>query len=297
MSGHSHDHSHSPKSFGSAFAVGIALNTVFVAIEATYGVLSGSLSLVADAGHNLSDVLGLILAWVASRLVLKKAEGRFTYGFKSSSILAALFNAVFILVITGGIIWEAIQRFSQPTEVGTRTVIVVATVGIFINGISALFFASGRKEDLNVRGAYLHLAADALVSVGVVVSGLVMSYTGWKWIDPVTSLAISVVVIAGSWGLLRDSVRLALHAAPEGIVPADVSEFLKKYGSVQAVHDLHIWAMSTTETALTCHLVVTEENVNARDRFLAELSSNLHERFEIDHVTIQLESNCDHGDC
>ena len=253
---HDHAHGHAPKDFGRAFLFGIILNSSFVAAEAVYGILSNSLALLADAGHNLSDVLGLLLAWGASTLVKRIPSKRFTYGLRSTSILAALINAVLLLVVTGGIAWEAVLRFQHPSAVEGMTVIIVATFGIAINLGTALLFMSGRKGDLNVRGAFTHMAADAAVSLGVVIAGFAIMYTGWLWLDPVVSLMISIVIVIGTWGLLRDSVNLALHAVPEGIDPDKVHAYLSAAEGVSEVHDLHIWAMSTTETALTVHLVV-----------------------------------------
>ena len=219
-SGHDHaGHSHAPKDFGKAFLIGVLLNTGFVIAEVVYGLLGNSLALLADAGHNLSDVLGLLLAWGASVLVKKSPTKRFTYGLRSTSILAALVNAVLLLVVTGGIAWEAISRFRSPTTVEGKTVIVVAAVGVAVNVATALLFMSGRKGDLNVRAAFMHMAGDALIALGVVVSGFVILYTGWQWLDPATSLVIALLVILGTWGLLKDSVNLALQAVPEGVDP------------------------------------------------------------------------------
>jgi cobalt-zinc-cadmium efflux system protein len=249
-------HIHAPANFGPAFAIGISLNTAFVIVEGIFGYASNSMALVADAGHNLSDVLGLVVAWVAVILSNRAPSPRFTYGLRGSSILAALFNAVFLLVAVGAIGWEAIQRLLHPEPVAGVTVMVVAAVGILINGITAWLFASGSKGDLNIRGAYLHMAADAAVSMGVVVAGLVILITGWTWLDAATSLAISAVIVWGTWGLLRDSAAMSMSAVPPGIDPAAVRGHLEKCAGVTQVHDLHIWPMSTTEVALTCHLVI-----------------------------------------
>jgi cobalt-zinc-cadmium efflux system protein len=292
---HHHDHassggghSHAPKNFGTAFAIGTGLNFAFVIVEVVYGVFAHSLALVADAGHNMGDVLGLLLAWAASILAKTAPTQRRTYGLRSSSILAALFNAIFLLVSVGAIAWEAIRRFGDPTEVAGKTVIWVSLIGIVINTATALMFMSGRKGDLNIRGAFLHMAGDAGISAGVVVAGFAILATGYHWIDPVVSLAISVTIIWGTWGLLRDSVNLALHAVPEGIELAKVKEYLSGLPNVLDVHDLHVWPMSTTETALTVHLV---RDVDRCDSFVLEkCCKDLHEKFEIQHATIQFET-------
>ena len=253
--GHAHMHSHGPKDFNTAFAVGVGLNTALVVAQVAFGLAAHSLALVADAGHNFADVLGLMLAWWASRLAKSPPTKHRTYGMGSVSILAALANAVFLLVTMGAVGWEAIQRLRQPHEVQGGIVIWVAALGIVVNGTSAALFYSGRKGDLNVRGAFLHLAADAGISFGVVVAGLLIVLSGKLWIDPVASLIITATIIYGTWGLFRDSMNLALQAVPRGIDVAEVRAWLEKRPGIVAVHDLHIWAMSTTETALTAHLV------------------------------------------
>lgn len=282
-----HGHSHGPVDYNRAFAIGVALNIGFATVEAFYGYLAGSLALVADAGHNFSDVLGLLLAWGGSRLSKSRPSARRTYGLRSSSILAALFNAVILLVAVGAIAWEALRRFSDPAPVASMTIIWVALIGIVINTATALLFVSGRKDDLNIRGAYLHMAADAAVSAGVVVAGIIILYTGWSWIDPVVSLVIAAVILVGTWGLLRESVDLALHAVPAGIDPQAVNAYLSSLPGVTAVHDLHIWGMSTTETALTAHLVKPTHGDD--DELIAIASKELHERFAIKHTTLQWE--------
>jgi cobalt-zinc-cadmium efflux system protein len=289
--GHDHAHAHAPADFGAAFAVGIGLNVGFVAIEAGYGLIAHSLALLSDAGHNLGDVLGLAAAWLASVLVRRAPTERFTYGLRGSSILAALFNAVFLLVTVGAISWEAIQRLADPGPVAEKTVMAVAAIGIVINGVTAWLFASGAKEDINLRGAFLHMASDALVSVGVVLAGLVILLTGWTWLDPLTSLVINGVIVAGTWGLLRDSLGMSMAAVPAGVDPARVLAFLSGRPGVTAVHDLHVWPMSTTETALTCHLVMPAGHPG--DAFLHELSADLAARFRIGHPTIQIEIDPD----
>jgi cobalt-zinc-cadmium efflux system protein len=295
-SGHAHDHDphdkshahvHAPHNFGKAFAIGIALNLGFVVIEAVYGLMSNSVALLADAGHNLGDVLGLGLAWLASVLALRAPTARFTYGMRGSSILAALFNAVFLLVVVGGLSWEAIRRLGSPEPVAGKTMMAVAAVGIVVNAATAWLFASGRGQDLNLRGAFLHMASDALVSVGVVAAGLAILLTGWLWLDPVVSLVINGVIVWGTWGLLRDSLGMSMAAVPPQIDPAAVRQFLVGRTGVVAVHDLHIWSMSTTENALTCHLVMPGGHPG--DAFLHELARDFARRFRIVHTTVQIE--------
>lgn len=286
--GHAHGHSHAPASFGRAFAVGIALNVAFVAIEAGYGLFANSLALLADAGHNLSDVFGLVIAWAAVRLGSKAPSARYTYGLGGSSILAALFNGIFLMLAAGAIAWQAVLRFADPQPVAGNTVMIVAGIGIAINTATALMFMRGRKSDINIRGAFLHMAADAAVSAGVVIAGLAIRNTGLSWIDPVTSLAIVAVIVWSTWGLLREAVAMSLNATPSGIDTAKVSSHLSGLDGVESVHDLHVWPMSTTETALTAHLVMGAPA--DRDRFFQEATKTLHERFGIDHVTLQVET-------
>ena len=284
-----HGHSHAPASFGRAFAIGTMLNLGFVAVEAVYGVLAGSMALLADAGHNLSDVLGLVIAWGAATLAKRSPTARYTYGLRSSSILAAFLNALLLLVAIAVIAVEAIRRFSEPAPVAGTTVMVVAAIGIVVNGVTAWLFASGRKGDLNVRGAFLHMAADAAVSAGVVAAGFVISRTGWSWIDPVTSLVIVGVIAVSTWGLLRDSVNMSLQATPPGLDRDEVADFLRGRPGVAAIHDLHVWPLSTTETALTVHLLIPAGYPG--DAYTAELASAMHERFGIDHATVQIETD------
>jgi cobalt-zinc-cadmium efflux system protein len=294
---HGHDHglaghSHAPASFGRAFAIGIGLNTAFVAVEAGYGFYANSVSLLSDAGHNLSDVLSLVVAWIAAILAARAPKGRYTYGLRSSSILAALFNAVFLLVVIGALSWEAIYRLVAGGEhVAGRTMIIVAAIGIGINGITAWLFSSGAKNDLNIRGAYLHMLSDAVVSAGVVVAGFIILYTGWNWLDPLASLAINAVIVIGTWSLLRDSLDLSLNAAPRDIEPEAVRAYLTAQTGVAKIHDLHIWAMSTTETALTVHLCMPGGHPG--DAFLLEIAHGLKEKFRIDHPTLQIETSAD----
>ncbi len=285
---HHHEHSHAPKNYNRAFVIGIVLNGGFVAVESAYGIFANSLALLADAGHNLSDVLGLLLAWGASILSRRLPTTSHTYGLRRSSILAALFNAIFLLLVTGGIGWEAMQRFLAPSPVVGSVVIGVAGVGIVINTATALMFLSGRKSDLNIRGAFLHMAADAIVSLGVVLVGIAILMTGWLWFDPAVSLIIVAVIVVGTWQLLQESINLALDGVPPGIELVAVRTYLEQLEGVTEVHDLHIWAMSTTETALTVHLVMPAGCPD--DRFLTHLCTELHHLFAIDHSTIQIET-------
>ncbi len=282
-----HSHSHGGQATGRAFAIGVALNLAFVVVEATYGVLADSLALIADAGHNLSDVLGLLLAWGAVVLARRRPTSRHTYGYRSASILAAVGNALLLLVAVGGISWEAIQRLGQPAEVASTTVMAVAGVGLFINAGTALLFWRGRHHDLNVRGAFLHLAADAAVSLGVVLAGALIGWTGWGWLDPVVTLAIAAVILISTWGLLRDSINLALQAVPVGVQLEEVRAHLARETGAQEIHDLHIWGMSTTEAALTAHVV--RPRVAMDDDCLSRLRDGLHDAFGIEHVTLQVE--------
>jgi cobalt-zinc-cadmium efflux system protein len=294
MMTHAHSHGdhhhdvHAPANFGRAFAIGIALNAAFVLIEAGYGFVSNSTALLADAGHNLSDVLGLVAAWIAAELSKRPPTPRLTYGLRNTSILAALGNAVLLLIAAGAIILEAIQRLLHPEPVASMTVIVVAAIGIVINGVTAWLFASGRDGDLNIRGAYLHMAADAAVSAGVVAAGLLIMLTGWLWIDPLTSLLIVAVIVWGTWGLLFESTAMSMGAVPSAIDPTAVRGYLVALPGVASIHDLHIWPMSTTETALTAHLVMPAGNPG--DAFLIETCRQLSDRFEIGHTTLQIEN-------
>ena len=284
--GEAHRHAHAPASFGRAFAIGVALNLGFVIVEAIFGILSNSVALLADAGHNVGDVLALAVAWLASELVKRAPTARFSYGLRGSSILAALFNAVFLLVIVGAISWEAIRRLLAPQPVAGETVMIVAAVGIAVNAVTAWMFAGGKGE-INVRGAFVHMASDALVSAGVVVAGFVIMLTGWLWLDPAVSLAINAAIVWATWGLLRDSFGMAMAAAPSTIDPAAVRAFLAGRPGVENVHDLHIWAMSTTEVALTCHLVMPGGHPG--DAFLHRLAEDLAHQFRIAHSTAQIE--------
>ncbi|UPK32068.1 cation diffusion facilitator family transporter [Bradyrhizobium sp. 186] len=290
---HSHGHVHAPANFGKAFAIGISLNTALVVAEAIYGYIGNSTALLADAGHNLSDVLGLVVAWGASIAARRAPSGRFTYGLRASTILAALANAVFLLVATGAIGWEAILRLREPEPVAGVTVMVVAGIGILVNGFTALLFARGRKDDINIEGAYLHMAADAAVSLGVVVSAALIIWTGWLWLDPVTSLIICVTILWSTTSLLRGSIDMSMAAAPKGTDLAAIRAFLLARPGVSAIHDLHVWPISTTETALTCHLVMPAGT--AGDAFLMETAQMLKASFRIGHTTLQVETHPDTG--
>jgi len=285
---HDHSHEHRPKRHDRAFAVGIALNLGFVVIESVFGVLAHSMALLADAGHNLSDVLALALAWGASVLGRREPSPRFTYGLRSSSILAALVNAMLLMLVVGGIALEAVQRLMDPVPVATTTVIWVALCGIVVNGVTALLFLRDREHDLNVRGAFLHMAADTAVSLAVVLAAVGMLYSGWNWLDPVMSLVVAAVIVASTWGLLRDSLNLALHAVPLRIDTGSIRNFFSALDGVAEIHDLHIWGMSTTETALTVHLVMPRGHPG--DRFMSQLAAELRQRFGIGHATIQIET-------
>jgi cobalt-zinc-cadmium efflux system protein len=286
---HAHDHSHAPRDFGLAFALGASLNLALVVAQLTYGWWANSLALISDGMHNFSDVLGLLLAWGASWLATRRPTASRTYGYRRASILAALGNAALLLVATGGLLLEAAQRLSSaPPEVASGTVIWVALAGIVINTATALLFLRGREQDLNIKGAFIHMAGDAAVSLGVVVVALLISQTGWRWLDPAASIAIGVVILWSSWGLLREALNLALDAVPEGVDPAAVEAYLAGLPGVAEVHDLHIWGMSTTETALTAHLV--RPGSQPDDRFLAEIAHELERRFHVHHATIQIEA-------
>jgi cobalt-zinc-cadmium efflux system protein len=292
---HHHDHGdhgdgHHPAAEGvrgGAFALGIALNLGFVAVEVVYGILAQSTALLADAGHNLSDVLALGMAWGASALSRRGPSARFTYGLRSSSILAAMLNAALLLLVTGAIAWEALLRLADPVETAGATVAGVALLGIIVNGASAVLFVRHR-DDVNVRAAFAHLVADAAVSAGAMLAGLGIVATGWQWLDPLTGLAISVVIVASTWGLLRDSIGLALDAVPGHIDSGGVRAYLAGLAGVAEVHDLHIWGMSTTETALTVHLVMPSGHPG--DGYMATVCSELRERFRVQHPTIQIET-------
>ena len=290
---HHHGHDHGVAGNSRSFALGMVLNLLFLVFEVAFGLRAHSLALIADAGHNLGDVLGLGLAWGATELARRPPTRRHTYGLRRGSILAALGNALLLLVAVGGISWEAIQRLMHPQPVAGETVMLVAAVGVAVNGLTALLFVAGRRRDLNVRGAFLHMLSDALISGGVVLAGIAIQITGRAWLDPAVSLAVGVVIVWGTWSLLKESLRLALDAVPEGIDLPSIEQYLESLPGVTAVHDLHVWAMSTTETALTAHLVKPDARVD--DALLARLARELHDRFGIEHTTIQLE--CVEGNC
>ncbi|MBW2519037.1 MAG: cation transporter [Deltaproteobacteria bacterium] len=286
-----HDHTHQINDYNRAFAIGLVLNLIFVAIEFSYGIAAESLALIADAGHNLSDVFSLLLAWAAVLLASRDATEKRTYGFRKGTIIASLASAMLLLVALGGIAWEAIGRFSQPQAVKGMTVIVVASVGVVINTITALLFLSGQKRDLNIRGAFLHMAADAGISLGVVVSGIMIIATDWRLIDPIVSLLIVAVILCGTWPLLRDSLNLAIDAVPQHIDMPEIKNYLAGLENVSRIHDLHVWPLSTTDVALTVHLTV-DKDVLPKD-FLSNIQQQLHDRFEIEHSTIQVERHDD----
>jgi cobalt-zinc-cadmium efflux system protein len=283
----SHHHHHAPPDFNRAFAVGVALNLVFVIVEAFYGVVSGSLALLTDAGHNLTDVFGLLMAWGAAALARKRPSANRTYGYSRATIIASLFSGLLLMGAVGAIGWEATGRLMDPPQPAGKTIMIVAAIGVVINTVTALFFFSGKDHDLNIRGAYLHMAADAAVSLGVVLSGALIFYYGLNWVDPVISLAIAAIILLSTWGLLRDSLNLAVDAVPRKVDPEAVREYLVGLPGVAAMHDLHIWALSTTDTALTAHLVM--HTMPDSDHFLNEVVHHLEEQFSIEHATIQLE--------
>lgn len=288
--GHGHDHGHhhpTPANYNTAFVLGTALNVGFVLVEAGFGLASQSLSLLADAAHNLSDVMGLLMSWGAFRLGQVPPTQRYTYGFRRSTILAALANAILLMLAMGAISLEAVQKIGNPQPIPGATLIWVAGIGVVINGLTAWLFAAGREQDINLKSAFMHMAADALVSLGVVLAGVVILTTGWTWVDPLISLVIVVVIVAGTWQLLTGSLRLALDGVPDQIEPAAVRTFLREQTGVASVHDLHIWAMSTTETALTVHLVMLEGHPG--DNVLADWAEHLQHHFGIHHATLQVE--------
>jgi cobalt-zinc-cadmium efflux system protein len=291
---HEHAHSHVPTNLNRAFAIGTILNLLFVIIEFGYGTISHSLALIADAGHNLSDVMTLLLAWGAMALANRSATARHTFGLKKGTILSSLGSAIFLCVAIGMIIWEAVGRLRSPVPVDGMTITVVAAIGVVINTATALLFMAGRKNDLNIKGAFLHMAADAAVSAGVVVSGLLITFTGWNILDPVISIAIASVILISGWGLLKDSLHLTMAGVPAQIDAEAVLDFLAGLPGVQCVHDLHIWAASTTENILTAHLVMLD---GGSDEFLHQTAENLHRDFNIHHTTIQIEQSDISGAC
>lgn len=291
---HAHSHDHAPANFDRAFAIGITLNLAFVAVEGFYGWQAQSLALLADAGHNLSDVAGLVLAWVAALAARLAPNSRYTYGRQRASILAAFTNAVLLLVAMGSLLWEAVLRLREPAGTEGMTIIIVAAIGVLINGLTALLFMRGGKADMNIRGAYLHMAADALVSLGVVAAGAIYLATGWTWLDPVVSILIALVIVAGTWSLFRQSLHLLFDGVPEHVDLAAVDAWLRVQPGVSDVHDLHVWAMSTTGVALTAHIVMPAGHPG--DDELARIAHELHHRFDVDHPTLQVELSIrDHG--
>lgn len=297
MAMHAHGHDHAPANFGKAFAIGITLNLSFVVAEAVFGFIANSMSLLADAGHNFSDVLGLVLAWAAAMMARRAASPRFTYGLKKAPILAALANALLLLIAVGAIGGEAIRRLFHPSVTQGGIVTIVAAAGIVVNGLTALLFARGRRSDINIAAAYLHMAGDALVSVAVVIAGLAIIWTGQQWIDPAMSLAVAVIILWSSIDLLKESVWMSLAGVPKGIDVDEVALTLAGIEGVEAVHDLHIWPLSTTETALTAHVVTARADYP--DAILESARTLLHDRFHIEHCTIQVESHhpAHHCDC
>ncbi|GIK60322.1 MAG: cation transporter [Ignavibacteriota bacterium] len=292
---HNHSHTHNTENYSRAFIIGIALNFIYILIEVVYGVMINSMALIADAGHNFSDVLGLLLAWGAAYLAKSAATKKRTYGFRKSTILAALFNAILLLIAVGAIAIEAVRKFFSPEPVQGSVMMIVAAIGVVVNAVTAFLFIKGREKDLNIHGAFLHMAADAGVSLGVVLAGLIIVSTGWLWVDPAISLVIVVVITVGTWGLLRDSFHLSMDAVPKGIDLNQVSDYLQSINGVKEVHDLHIWAMSTTEIALTAHLVIPDETKD--DFFLKKICVELHSRFGIEHSTIQVEKSAQSANC
>jgi len=290
-----HNHSHDSKNYNFAFALGIGLNVLFSAVEAGFGIYADSLALLADAGHNLSDVLGLILAWGAALMASRAATETRTYGFRKVTIMASLASAIILILALGGIVWEALGRFMAPEPVDGLVVILVASIGVIINTVTALLFLSGQKHDLNIRGAFLHMAADAGISLGVVLAGLVIVFKGWLWIDPVISLVVVAIILVGTWSLLRDAGNLAIDAVPRGIDMAGIRSYLNGIEAVAGIHDLHVWAMSTTEVALTVHLVV--EDTSGNNQLLEEVQDHLHDNFGIEHSTIQIEGLAERYNC
>lgn len=282
-----HHHHHATPDYNRAFLAGVLLNVAFIVIEVIYGFLADSLALLTDAGHNVSDVLGLLLAWGAATLARRKPSARRTYGFSRATIIASLFSGLLLMGAVGAIAWEAVSRFMTPAAPAGKTIVIVAGIGVVINTATALFFLRGKDSDLNIRGAYLHMAADAAVSLGVVISGLAIWQFGLNWLDPASSLLIAAVILASTWSLLRDSLNLAVDAVPREVDPVAVRDFLLSRPNVVAVHDLHIWAMSTTDTALTAHLVMSPRPGN--DQFLNDVSDELEKQFHIGHPTIQIE--------
>jgi len=297
--GHSHDHSVSLENINLSFIIAVSANLVFTIVEAVYGILANSVSLLGDAGHNLSDVLGLLLAWGATYLASKKATDFYSYGYRRTTILAAIINALVLVFAALYIAYESIDKFMDPAPISEKAMIIVAGIGILVNAGTAMLFVKGRKDDLNLRGAFLHLAYDALISVGVVIAGITIYYTGWLWVDPFVGLFIVVIIIAGTWGMLRDSINLILDAVPQGVDRIAVRSFLETITGVTQVHDLHIWAMSTRENCLTAHLVMPENTLWESEASYAAIGRSLRDEYNIHHVTLQVEKDldCNNQDC
>lgn len=295
--GHSHSHNHNLNKvdYNKAFGFGILLNITYIIVELVYGLLINSTALMADAGHNFSDVLGLMLAWGAARLATKLPTIKTTYGMRKSTVLAALFNSILLMIAVGAISFEAVRKFLNPEPVEGTTMMIVAGIGVIINTFTAILFIRGKEKDMNIKGAYLHMAADAGVSLGVVAAGLLISITGWLWLDPLMSIIIVIIITAGTWGLLRDSFMLSVDAVPESINVEEVQNYLGLIPGVKEVHDLHVWAMSTTETALTVHLVIPNSSFD--DKMLKKISGELHTKFGIGHSTVQVEQNSSDANC
>ena len=292
--GHDHSHDHTPENFGWRFGIATLLNVALVLGQVWYGFAANSLALLADAGHNFGDVLGLVMAWAAFALADWKPSKRFTFRMHAASILSAFGNGLLLLVAIGAIVYEAVQRLIDPEPVATMDVIIVAALAVVVNGLSAWLLSGGSRSDINMRGAFLHMLADAGISVAVVFAAVEIMLTGWQWLDPAASLAISLVILWGTWNLLREAVRLSLNAAPREVDPHKVESYLAALPEVAGVHDLHIWAMSTRETALSCHLVTPGGHPG--DAFLRRVAHDLHHRFDIEHPTLQIEL-ADSGEC
>ncbi len=292
---HSHSNNQIKVDFNKAFGFGILLNITYIIVELVYGLLINSTALLADAGHNFSDVLGLMLAWGAARLATKLPTIKTTYGMRKSTVLAALFNSVLLMIAVGAISFEAVRKFFNPEPVEGTTMMIIAGIGVIINTLTAILFIRGKEKDMNIKGAYLHMAADAGVSLGVVIAGLLISITGWLWLDPLMSIIIVAIITAGTWGLLRDSFMLSVDAVPESINVEEVQNYLGFFPGVKEVHDLHIWAMSTTETALTVHLVIPDSSFD--DKMLKKICGELHSKFGIGHTTVQVEQNSSTANC
>ncbi len=290
-----HEHIHEQINYNKAFLLGIALNIAYVIIEIVYGLQINSMALVADAGHNFSDVLGLILAWGGAYLAKTAITKNRTYGFRKSTILAALFNAIFLLIALGAITIEALRKIAVPQPTGGTTMMIVAGIGVVINTFTALLFMKGKEKDLNIKGAFLHMAADAGVSLGVVVAGFMINLTDFYLIDPIISLVIVIIITYGTWGLLKDSFYLSIDAVPKNINIEEVEKYLSLLYGVKEVHDLHIWAMSTTEISLTVHLVMPDEQKD--DDFIGKVCKQLHDNFGIEHSTIQIEKKAQSANC